>query len=156
MNHSYVTHSTFHIEKEYPHSPEKVFKAFSDPVKKRRWFAEGEGFVVDSFEMDFCVGGKETCLFRIQQGPVAGQLCRNDSWYMDIVIDQRIVTAYNMILGGACISSSLSTIELQLSSGKTLLKFTEQAAFYDGADGVEMRRRGWQFLLEKLAQELGE
>lgn len=155
MSRSAVVHSTFHIEKEYPHPPEKVFKGFSDPLKKRRWFAEGEGFVVDSFDMDFRVGGKETCLFRIQDGPVAGQLCRNDSWYLDIVPDQRIVTAYNMTLGESCISSSLSTVELTFSNGKTLLKFTEQAAFYDGADGAEMRRQGWQFLLEQLAKELG-
>ncbi len=32
-----ITHGTFTIEKRYPHAPEKVFDAFSDPVKKRRW-----------------------------------------------------------------------------------------------------------------------
>lgn len=154
MSQSSVVHNTFSIEKEYPHSLEKVFNAFADPVKKRRWFAEGEGFVVDSFQMDFQVGGKETCLFRIQEGPVAGQLCRNDSWYLDIVPNQRIVTAYNMTLGGKCISSSLSTVELSSANGGAVLKFTEQAAFFDGADGVEMRRQGWQFLLEQLAKEL--
>ena len=156
MSQATVVHSTFYIERDYPHTPGKVFNAFSDPIKKQRWFAEGEGFVVDSFDMDFRVGGKETCLFHIGDGPVAGQLCRNDSWYMDIVPDRRIVTAYNMTLDGNCISSSLSTVELVFSAGKTLLKFTEQAAFYDGADGVEMRRQGWQFLLEQLAKELGE
>lgn len=125
MSQSSVVHNTFSIEKEYPHALEKVFNAFADPVKKRRWFAEGEGFVVDSFQMDFQVGGKETCLFRIQEGPVAGQLCRNDSWYLDIVPNHRIVTAYNMTLGGNCISSSLSTVELSSANGRTLLKFTE-------------------------------
>lgn len=154
MNQSSVVHSTFSIEREYPQAAAKVFQAFADPVKKRRWFAEGEGFIVDSFAMDFRVGGKETCLFRIQDGPVAGQICRNDSWYMDIVADQRLVTAYNMTLGDNRISSSLSTVELFSLQDKTLLKFTEQAAFYDGADGAEMRREGWRFLLEKLAMKL--
>jgi uncharacterized protein YndB with AHSA1/START domain len=32
-----ITHGTFTIEKRYPHAPEKVFDAFRDPVKKRRW-----------------------------------------------------------------------------------------------------------------------
>ncbi len=36
-----VTHSTFVIERSYPTSPERVFAAFADPAKKRRWFAEG-------------------------------------------------------------------------------------------------------------------
>ncbi|MCR6652097.1 MAG: SRPBCC family protein [Cellvibrionaceae bacterium] len=155
MSQSSVAHSTFSIEREYPQAAAKVFQAFSDPVKKRRWFAEGEGFIVDSFTIDFRVGGKETCLFRIQEGPVAGQICRNDTWYMDIVADRRLVTAYNMTLGDNRISSSLSTVELFSLQDKTLLKFTEQAAFYDGADGAEMRREGWRFLLEKLAKELG-
>lgn len=154
MKRASVVHNTFVVEREYPHSAEKLFLAFSDPSKKRRWFAEGEGFVVDSFEMDFRVGGKETCLFRIQEGPVAGQLCRNDSWYLDIVPEQRIVTAYNMTLGGNCISSSLTTVELLPGVDTTLLRFTEQAAFFDGADGVEMRREGWRFLLDRLAAEL--
>ena len=39
-----VTHSTFVIERSYPTTPERVFAAFADPAKKRRWLAEGEGF----------------------------------------------------------------------------------------------------------------
>jgi uncharacterized protein YndB with AHSA1/START domain len=155
MGQSSVEHSTFTLEREYPHPPAKVFQAFAEPAKKQRWFAEGEGFIVESFEMDFTVGGKETCRFQVQGGPVAGQLCRNDTWYLDIVTNQRIVAAYSMTLGENRISSSLSTVELMVVGDKTLLKFTEQAAFYDGADGAEMRREGWRFLLERLAQELG-
>lgn len=155
MSQSSVTHSTFTIEREYPHPPAKVFQGFADPVNKRRWFAEGEGFIVDSFEMDFVVGGKETSTFRVQGGPVAGQVCRNDTWYLDIVPDQRIVTAYSMTLGGNRISSSLSTVELVAVGDKTLLKFTEQGAFYAGADGPDIRQQGWQFLLERLSQDLG-
>ena len=35
-----VIHSTFVIERSYPAKPERVFAAFADPAKKRRWFAE--------------------------------------------------------------------------------------------------------------------
>jgi len=144
----------FTLEKEYPHEPEKVFEGFASPEKKRRWFAEGEGSVLESFEMDFRVGGKETCVFRIEEGAVAGLSCRNDSWYMDIVENKRIVIAYSMTLGDDRISSSQSTVELFAKNGKTLLRFTEQVAFFEGADGLEMRRAGWQELLEQLAKEL--
>jgi hypothetical protein len=36
----------------------------------------------------------------------------------------------------------------------TDLIFTEQAAFFEGADGPEMREEGWHKLLEHLAKEL--
>jgi hypothetical protein len=36
----------------------------------------------------------------------------------------------------------------------TDLIFTEQAAFFEGADGPQMREAGWRELLEALAREL--
>ena len=32
--------------------------------------------------------------------------------------------------------------------------FTDQAAFFEGADGAQMREQGWRSLLENLAKEL--
>lgn len=46
---SSVVHSTFSIERTYPSPISRVFAAFSDPVIKRRWFAEGEGWEIDGF-----------------------------------------------------------------------------------------------------------
>ena len=54
-----VIHSTFVIERSYPATPERVFTAFADPAKKRRWFVDDRGIGVEGFEMDFRVGGSE-------------------------------------------------------------------------------------------------
>src|SRR6202030_4373053 len=137
---------------------ERVFAAFSDPVKKRRWFAESEGFEVDSFEMDFRVGGFERSRFRFKGStPIAeGTPCANDSVYLDIVPRQRIVLAYTMSVGGKRISASQATFELQSAGSGTQLMFTEQAAFFEGADGPEMRAAGWRELFERLARELAQ
>ena len=153
-----ATHGSFTIERVFRSNPAKVFDAFADPQKKRSWFAEGPGFHLDSFVMDFRVGGEEKSRFRfVADKPIAeGTPCANDTVYMDIVQNQRIVIAYSMSFGGAPFSVSLATMEFLPEGTGTRLVFTEQAAFFEGADGIEMREQGTRELLAQLAAELGE
>ena len=96
-----VIHSTFVIERSYAATPERVFGAFADPIKKRRWFVEGRAHDVEQYEMDFRVGGQERARFRFKEGtPVAGVVCTNDTSYQDIVPNRRVVFASAMSLGG--------------------------------------------------------
>jgi len=147
-----VIHNSFTLDRTYPASVERVFRALSDPEKKRRWFAEGEGFVIDSYTLDFKVGGFERTRFRFGEGPAM----TNDCVYLDIVKNQRIIFAYSMTIGGEPMSSSLGTIELSSGAGGTLLRLTEHTAYVDGKDGSEGRREGTRELLEALAKELAE
>jgi uncharacterized protein YndB with AHSA1/START domain len=145
-----VTHSTFVIKRTYPASTEKVFAAFSIPAKKRRWFAEGEGFEVEDFEMDFRVGGRERTRFRSKQG---GQFT-NHTVYQDIVENRRIVFGYTMSMGDRRFSSSQVTVEFLQGEGGTELVFTEQGAYFEGSDGPKLREDGWRQLLEQLGRAL--
>ena len=155
MEQQSVTHSTFVIERSYPATPERVFAMFSDPKKKRRWFAEGDEFAVLEFEMDFRVGGKERIRFRTgDDSPLKGASLTNDTVYCDIVTNRRIVLAYSMAVGEKRMSASLSTFELLPAEQGTKLIFTEQAAFFEDADGPEMRKAGWNLLLNRLDEEL--
>ena len=155
MSERSVTHATFVIERSYPTPPQRVFAAFSDPVKKRRWFAGGEGKQVDAFEMDFRVGGKEVMTVRLPETtPFPDLPCTNDTTYQDIEGESRIVIAYTMTLGGRRISASLATFEFLAMDKGTNLVFTEQAAFFEGADGPQMREEGWRHLLDSLGTEL--
>jgi uncharacterized protein YndB with AHSA1/START domain len=156
MEQQSVIHNTFVIEKSYPAKPERVFSAFADPIKKRRWFVEGENHTVESYEMDFREGGKEKAQFRFNQGlPVVGGLaCTNETSYLDVVPNKRLVFASVMMIEGKSISASLCTIELLATDKGTDLLFTHQAAFFEGSDGPEMRKGGWEKLLTKLDNEL--
>lgn len=145
-----VTHTTFTIERSYPTRPQRVFAAFSDPAKKRRWFVEDEAAVVEVFEMEFRVGGNERVRFRAGNG----MLLTNETVYRDIVPNQRIVMAYNMSVGDRRISSSQATMEFLPAGQGTNLIFTEQSAFFEGADGPQIREAGWRELLERLAKEM--
>jgi len=58
-----------------------------------------------------------------------------------------------MSLGEKRISASLATVEfLPVKTGTDLI-FTHQGAFFEGADGPEMREEGWRKLFEQLTKE---
>jgi uncharacterized protein YndB with AHSA1/START domain len=147
-----VTHATFIIERVYDATPAQVFKANSDQAIKRRWFAEGEGFSVQKYELDFRVGGLEACRFRHGEGAPMTY----DAMFQDIVPEERIICAYSMTIGGNRISSSLATTQLRPEGRKTRLIFTEQGAYLDGHDNVKEREEGSRGLLEALAKEVAK
>ena len=150
-----VAHSTFVIEHPYPYPPDRLFDAFADPVKKRRWFAEGNATQVERFEMDFRVGGTERTLYRFRPGsPFPGVALTNEVLYQDIVPNQRIVMSSTMLIGVNRMSSSMDTFEILPVKGGTELRCTHQGAFYEGSDGPQMREAGWRKLLDRFAKEL--
>jgi uncharacterized protein YndB with AHSA1/START domain len=151
-----VLHHTFVIERRYAHSPARVFAAFADPAKKRRWMGgesenhHGPTFVIDSHTCDFRVEGAERWRFRAD-----GKLMTNDTFYLDIVPDRRIVFAYTMSAGDVRFSSSHNTVELVPDGNGTKLIFTEQGAYFDNnPESAASREQGTRALLEALATEL--
>jgi uncharacterized protein YndB with AHSA1/START domain len=151
MEKTTVMHGTFVIERTYAATPERVFAAFADPAKKRRWFIEGRNNEAETFEMDFRVGGTERSSYRMgPNSPFPGTAISNETKYMDIVPNRRIVIAYTMSMGERRFSSSQATFELAPSEKGTDLTFTEQGAYFEGSDGVERREQGWRQLLEHL------
>jgi uncharacterized protein YndB with AHSA1/START domain len=149
MNERTVTHSTFVIERSYPAAPQRVFAAFADPAKKRRWYGDEGHSTLEDFEMDFRVGGRERARFRGH-----GMVFTNDTVYRDILPDRRIVISYTMSVGDQRISSSQATVEFLPNDKRTDLIFTEQGAFFEGADGPQMREDGWRKLLDQLGKDL--
>jgi uncharacterized protein YndB with AHSA1/START domain len=150
-----VTHDTFVLERSYSATPERVFAAFADPAKKRRWFIEGHNNEVEQYEMAFHVGGVERTRVRFSESsPLPGAICSNETLYQDIVPNRRLIFSSTMAINSRSISATLVTVELLPSEAGTDLILTHQAAFFEGADGPEMRQAGWRGLLDKLTAEL--
>lgn len=145
-----VQHESFSIERRYDFAPAVVFKAFADPAAKRKWFVEGEGWTIDGYDADFRVGGSERSLFHFGDSEQMG----NETVYLDIVADSRIIIAYSMTTAGTPFSASLATIEFKPEDQGTRLVYTEQAAFLDGKDQKSSREAGWRSLLDALAKFL--
>ncbi|MGH6952213.1 MAG: SRPBCC family protein [Vitreimonas sp.] len=154
-----TAHGSFIIERRYSAAPERVFAAWADPKAKRAWFVEGEGWDIQSYELDFREGGREVSRFRFLKGEqIFGKptIMGNETVFNEIAPNERIVFTYSMDRDGVRFSVSLASVELTPAGSGTRLILTEHGAFFDAADGIKMRERGWQELLGKLGAFLGE
>lgn len=147
---SALTHATFCVERVYDATPARVFHAFTDPDARMRWF-----FMTDSWSLhehsggDLGVGKTECSRF---SPPGADVMITNDSIYLDVVPNERLIFAYAMTLGGAPLSSSLSTVEFRPEGKGARLVFTEQGVYLDG--NVDGRIEGTEELMVRLGEEL--
>jgi uncharacterized protein YndB with AHSA1/START domain len=66
----------------------------------------------------------------------------NNTIIWHIVPDRRIALSYTMGTDAGPFSASLVTVEITLKGNGSHLLFTEQAAFFDNADGPEKRKEG--------------
>ncbi len=151
MSERTINHADFVVEREYPASPSRVFQALTTLESKSRWFIAPEDHqVVTPLEMDPRVGGTEL----YAGGPTGGPIHRYESFFQDIVPDERLVYTYVMYADDRRTSVSLSTMELTPVGGGTRLVYTERVAFLDGLDTREAREHGTRELLDNLGKVL--
>src|SRR5690606_9607825 len=98
-----TTHGSFVIERTYSASPQRVFAAWADPAAKRAWFVEGEGWDVQSYELDFREGGAERSKFLFRKGEETfGEktIIGNHTLFNEIIPNERIIFTYSMDRNG--------------------------------------------------------
>jgi uncharacterized protein YndB with AHSA1/START domain len=150
-----VAHGMFTIERTYPGvTPKRVFDAFASVEGKNGWFtAPNELWDVVERTMDFRPGGTE----RLKGQWKSGMVTQFDATYFDIVDGERIVYAYEMLLDGRKISTSLATFEFKAAAGGgTAFRMTEQGAFLDGYDDNGSREEGSIGIVDKLSAFLAQ
>ena len=147
-----VAHGTFTIERTYPVQPSRVFAAWATQAEKDVWFGAGDDFlaVTEQYTLDFRVGGQEILAGTLPNG----HAFIYDSIYREIVDDERIVAAYDIIIDGRRVSVSLMTIELVQVPDGTRVVLTEQGAFFGGIDSNAQREEGATDMLDQLGRYL--
>lgn len=146
-----VTHASFTIERRYGVTPAQAFQAFADPALKRQWFANPGQWADAVWELDFREGGTELSSGGELEGLLREFRCR----FHEIVDGERIVYAYDLLHDHRRISVSLTTIEFFADGDTgTLLRFTEQGAFFDDPRAGAIREHGTGVLLDMLGRFL--
>ena len=154
MTNQVVVHNTFVLERNFSKPPEKVFAALSDSKKRQRWYGAGLSENT-SYELDFRNGGTERATWKMSdKTPFPGATLANEGVHLDIVPNQRVIIGSTMAINGRHMSASLCTFELVPTANGTDLIFTHQGAFLENSDGPEMRKGGWNALLDQLVKEV--
>lgn len=153
-----VAQGSFTVERRYDAAPARVFAAYADPAAFRRWFVEGEGWTIHEWTHAFRIGGQARGRFRF--GGEENDTYFNETVYLDIVENSRIVIAYVMGRetpdGPERFSASLGTTEILADGSGARLIYTEHGAFFGDrdTDGIVMREQGTRDLLDALGREL--
>ncbi len=141
-----ANHHVFVIEREFTYPPSLVFFAYSNAEARQVWFTGPPDWVLGERHSDFRVGGFEVS----EGGPKGGFVSRYEGRILEIVPDERIITAFMMYMDGAPMTASLSTAEFKAGDYGTKIKYTEQIAFLDGHDHLPQRIQGSEGIFDML------
>ena len=151
-----IKHASFTIERHLNYEPSALFRAWTDPKAKARWFSgPADKWTEQSREMDVRAGGRERVIGKFADGSES----RFEATYFDVLPDRRLVYTYDMYFQGKKISVSLASVEFvargKESSQGTKLIVTEQHAYLDGYEDAGNRERGTAGLMDNLELALG-
>jgi uncharacterized protein YndB with AHSA1/START domain len=138
------------LRRHYPVSPEKVWRAWTDPQALKRWFGPGGVQPVALAELDVRVGGR----FRIAFGGPKGDEHEVTGVYKEVVPNKKLVFTWTWPRTTPE-RESLVTIVFRTSGGGTELEFTHAQHFDEAVRDGHLR--GWTetFLkLERVVLEL--
>jgi uncharacterized protein YndB with AHSA1/START domain len=146
-----IKHGSFVIERKFDYDPVVVFRAWTNPEAKARWFnGPPDKWTEQVREMDVRPGGRDRLIGKF----IDGSESRYEAIYFDVVPDRRLVYAYDMYWQGKKISVTLATVEFVQAQRGTKLVLTESGAFLDGYDDAGSRERGTMVLVDNLGKFL--
>jgi uncharacterized protein YndB with AHSA1/START domain len=140
-----TTKPSLTIKRRFNAPPQKVFAAWTDPEKVKRWMCPGDNKALHA-ECDARVGGR----FRwIMQAP-SGEQHDVSGVYREVVPNEKLV--FSWAWKSTPERESLVTLTFKPDGGGTLMTLMHEQ-FFD-ADARDRHNQGWSGAMEKLEQYL--
>ena len=138
-----ATQPSLTLKRRLKASPEKVFRAWTDPQQLMRWWAPGSTELL-SAEIDARVGGR----FRKRARTPGGEEHEVSGTYREVIPDRKLVFTWTWRTTPE--RQSLVTIEIKPDGDGTLLTLTHEQFFDEAAR--DRHQQGWTSVLDKLEQ----
>jgi len=132
------------VSQRYPHSREKVFRAWTDPVALKSWFAPAPGFQCTRTEIDLRVGGEYLIEMMSPKGRHGAK-----GVYREIDPPSKLVFTWSSECWDQG-AETLVTIELFAVGNETELVLTHERFLSEEAR--DSHRQGWTGVLESLGR----
>jgi uncharacterized protein YndB with AHSA1/START domain len=139
-------HGTVALERVFPAPPERVFAALSTKAALVEWGAPSGGWSLSYDRFDFRIGHTDIATF----GPFDGEPYVNETTYLAIEPDRRIVSLSTIAHHGLLLFAGILTMELEAAGNGTLLRLNETGAYLDENDDPEGHEAGWIEMLGGL------
>jgi uncharacterized protein YndB with AHSA1/START domain len=133
------------IKRRFNAPPAKVFAAWTDPEKVKRWMGPGE-VMVQSAESDARTGGR----YRWVMKTPAGEVHDVSGVYREVIANEKLV--FTWARKSTPERESLVTLTFKADGGGTLMTLTHEQFFDEEAR--DRHQGGWNGAMEKLEKYL--
>ncbi len=134
------------LTRSYNASPEKVWRAWTNPEAMMEWISPGKDFTAPVVEVDLRVGGR----YRIVMRSPEGEEFEAVGVYREVVPNRRLV--YTWASPAAPERETLVTLILRASGPGTILEFKHEGL--DDAKARDSVKNGWSNSLTSLERYL--
>jgi len=139
---------SLNLERFYPVTPEKVWRAWTDPQALKQWFRPNASFSIPAVETDVRVGGR----FRILMTDAKGEEFDLAGIYREVVPGRKLVMTWGWKNQPG--HESLVTVILRPSGQGTQVELRHEQ--YVDMENQPTHEQGWNGALDKLENLLQE
>jgi uncharacterized protein YndB with AHSA1/START domain len=134
------------LARTYPVAPEKVWRAWTDPLALKQWFRPNASFSIPVVETDVRVGGR----FRILMTDANGEEFDLTGIYREVVPHRKLVMTWGWKNQPG--HESLVTVTLRPSDQGTQLELRHER--YVDMENQPTHEQGWNGALDQLGKLL--